>query len=493
MTSPTTDTTTILIILKAGGERRVVSVEDAAAIRARFESELAGGGVSGTAPVACHCLDLSGLAWRVESLRVLTPLFRTVAPTLRTLLVDDIVASLPTEDGLATLEFVAQSFGYANNNTNNNNTTDTINTNTNTTPLLTTVNLNDNAIGTRGIAVLQPLLQHPTVTSWYFQNTGIAQHDAITLRDLFRHNSAASASSSVANDVSAYSNLESLHTGRNRFNAGGAIAIGKLLSVCPNLQSFSHFGTSPQAAGSIALCQGLAQMTQLSLQLDTTTGCKSTRLVDLDLTDLSLKRDDDDDDDTSKDDPVGNLCTVIEHARGLQTLKLRDSGLQLCGLRRVVAALQSSAAALTTLDFSTLEEEGDDAATIGTVVADYLVASPTRRTLLHLYVDLNELGDAGVAAVAAGAAACTALQTLSLENNEMTDVGAWALRHNVIPTLQTLALMDNAELSANAARQLQSLYPTVTVDEDLEELDEEDDDDNDAVDDLANALNASHL
>ena len=157
-------------------------------------------------------------------------------------------------------------------------------------------------------------------------------------------------------------------------------------------------------------------------------------------------------------------------------------------------ALSDSGAALTTLDLGAIGELGRAG---GILIRDYLCDSSTRDTLQHLLLDTNELGDTGVAAVAAGAAACSRLQTLNLEANEITKLGALALAYNPIATLQRLLLEDNLDLPAAVARQLQAIYPKVTVDEDLRN----DDDDSDVVEEeedhdvdaLADAMKTAHM
>lgn len=456
-----------LIALKAGGPRTVVTLEEAVKMRKRFQKELkqchAAEAAAADAAADCHMLDLSCRAWPLESLQALQPVLDQVALTVRTLNIDDIIASLPTEQGLASLEYLAQTFA--------------------TSPLLSKVNLNDNAVGTRGIACLRPLLTNKSVTSLSLENCGIAEADGADLRDIIlaRSNDKTAASSCT---------LQSLSTGRNQMGVVGATHIGALLSQCTQLQSFSYAGSRPLKKGTAALCRGLAEMSA-------TCGSAGTRLHALNLNDCCLG-----DDET--EDPVVDVCAVLQNSPRLHTLVLRDGELQIAGLTVVLAALQKSGAALTTLDLGAIGELGQEG---GMLVRDYLFSSPTRNTLQHLSVDTNELQCAGVAAIAAGAAACSVLQTLNLEANEIEAAGAIALVRNFIPTLQLLHLEDNLELPEKRARQLQSMYPTVIVDEDLEEGDddeeEDDDEDEDAedpgedndsnVDALAEVMKAAHL
>jgi Ran GTPase-activating protein (RanGAP) involved in mRNA processing and transport len=290
--------------------------------------------------------------------------------------------------------------------------------------------------------------------------------------------------------------LQALRTGRNRMGPEGAQHLGTLLSCCTELVSFAHAGASPLPEGAAALFQGLANMTS-------TCGTRGTKLQHLDLTDCTM----------SEPMALDHVCTVLEHSPRLQVLCLRDTGLDADSLQRVLDAVDASGAGLVTLDVGALESLGTDG---GIVLRDFLSSSvATQLSLQHLSVDLNELANDGVAAVAAGAVHCRALQTLVLDNNEIERAGGLALLDNPIATLHTLSLEDNADLPASIAAQLQRLYQTVKVDEDLEDNDEEDmedddddDDDNEdksiddddkgeekdsAVDDLVAGLQSTHL
>lgn len=430
-----------LIVLKAGGERTVVELKEAAEMQSRFRKALEYG--------VCHTLDLSGRAWPIEGLQLLRPVLDQVCASVRILKFDDITASLPTADGLASLGFLAKIFGTA--------------------PLLTTVSLNDNAVGTRGIDQLRPLLTNPSVTSLSLENIGMAEADCADLRAIL-----------------ACRSLQSLWTGRNQMGAVGASHIGALLSSCSQLELLSYKGARPLKLGTADLCRGLAE-------LSTTCGTAGTRLHTLDLQECCLG-------DDSTSDPVVDLCSVLENSPRLHTLILRDGELQVSGLTMVLAALRKSGAALTTLD---LGANGELSVEGGQLFSDYLFTSPSRATLLNLMVDTNELGDAGIALVAAGSAACCQLQTLNLECNEMECVTA--LTQNFIPTLRKLILEDNPELPVGAIRRLQQLYPAknmdldkklipvVAVDDELNEGGDAEEDKDSNIDALIEGIKATNI
>jgi Ran GTPase-activating protein (RanGAP) involved in mRNA processing and transport len=440
------------IVLRVGGDRTVVELAEATDIAQRWARALEN--------ATCHTLDVSGRAWRVQVLQVLEPLLERIALTVHTLKIDDITASLETSLGLATFEYIAQIFGGA--------------------PNLRRVNLDDNAIGQRGVERLLPLLKNVHVTDWSLENTGLGAEDGLVLCEALVE----------TNDNDTMScRLQALRTGRNRMGTEGAQHLGTLLSHCTELVVFAHAGASPLPPGAAALLQGLATMT-------TSCGPSGTRLQHLDLSDCTM----------SEPRALDHFCAILEHSPRLQVLCVRDSGLDATALQRVLEAVSASGAGLVTLDVGALESLGT---TGGVVLRNFLSSSvATQWSLQHLMVDLNELANDGVAAVAAGAAQCRALQTLNLEDSEIERAGGLALLRNPIATLHTLCLEDNVDLPASIAAQLQRLYTSVKIDEDLgdddNEEDEEDDDndievdnheekDNDAVDDLVAGLQSTHL
>lgn len=436
-----------MILLKVGGARTVVEVEEAMQILGRFRDDLEQHG-------DCHTLDLSCRAWRVDSLKVLEPIFLQVKDTLINLKIDDIIVSLPTAEGLATFEYLAVVFSDA--------------------PALKWVNLNHNAIGSRGIASLLPLLTNTSVTTFLFENCGLAEADCASFRDLL-----ASPSSSRQ--------LQELSLSRNQMGSKGAEYIGEILgnANATGLQSFSYAGCRPMRKGTMKLCAGLKKLSE-------NCGASGTKLISLDLSDFGLGSGDED------DDPVFHLCTVLENSPNLQKLNLRDGELQISGLKLILDALQKSGAALTLLDLGAIGELGEEG---GELFADFLLSMcPTSLSLQELYLDTNELGDDGVAKVITGiAGACRALQVLDISENELVDV-VTCLLCNPIPTLLTLKLLENPDMETGVDfRKLLGMYKEVTVDEDSDVdgggkgEENENAERGNSVDALADALGSAHL
>jgi len=118
-----------------------------------------------------------------------------------------------------------------------------------------------------------------------------------------------------------------------------------------------------------------------------------------------------------------------------------------------------------------------------------------KHTLTTLSVDTNELGDDGTAELAAGAAMCHNLHSLNLECNEIELDGATALIDNPCPRLTKLLLDENMDLPVAAVRKLKKMYQTVAVDGDIEAkvAANEEEEEDEEVDELAEAVSATHI
>ena len=421
-----------MILLKAGGERTVVEEAEAIEFHKRFEDELERFG-------ECHTLNLSGRAWRLQSLKILEPIFILIKSTLRVLLIDDIIASLETKEGLECLEYLAGMFSDA--------------------AQLTRVNLNDNAIGSRGIESITPLLRNSSIVSFSLENCGLSKADGAALE---KH---------LATD-SAERKLKELSLGRNQMGSGGAAFIKNILENESNagLQLFSYAGSRPLSTGTKALCKGLAKIAEHC-------GAAGTLLHTLDLNDCCVGSGKD------SDDPIFDLCVALRNSPRLQKLTLRDGELNIEGLTMTLDALQASGAPLTVLDLGIVGELGEDG---GRVIRDYFLSNgPASASLQELYLDTNELGDEGVAEILAGiGVSCRSLRVLDLNQNELVHA-ATLLRRNQITGLQKLNLVDNPDLAVDENLQLlRAMYPDVHVDDELDDIGDGGNDDVDALGDM---------
>ena len=107
---------------------------------------------------------MSCRSWTVPTLLILEPALIRIAPTVTHLKLDDVIASLPTDDGFATLGFFNRIFGP------------------DVAPNVTRVDLSDNALGTRSLDVIPNLLENaPKLCHLSLHNCGMSLEVAAQL------------------------------------------------------------------------------------------------------------------------------------------------------------------------------------------------------------------------------------------------------------------------------------------------------------------------
>jgi Ran GTPase-activating protein (RanGAP) involved in mRNA processing and transport len=431
---------TVHVTLHTSGPRNVVQVADAEAILQNFQATLARYTTDdGSALV--DKLDLSGRAWPLSSLQVLEAFFEAhVVDTVRVLKIDDIIASLPTVDGLASLRWFARVFQHA---------------------PVAVLNLNDNALGTRGMAEIRPLLSNPHIRHLALDNVGISEAVVATLATILSH------SSGDDPDTPGPLQLQSLSLGRNQIGIEGARSVGELLALCPHLESFSYASSRPQLAGTLALVQGLEKSEVTSLRY-------------LNFEDCVFRGGD-------GEDPTQVLKTVLCRSPKLHTLLLPDCELGPAGLLLVILGIRYAKPPLTVLDLS-----ANNAGPGGTyALGELLEYTDAPQTLQSLAFDNNEVETADVLNCVLRPVIRSprvALRELRLEGNELEGLALQLLIDNPIPSLRALHLEENMDIGRQRAQRLQALYQTmgcvVYVDENLE-IDENDDHDEEQKDDDA--------
>jgi hypothetical protein len=409
----------IPITLRLGGPRKEVSVAEAIAWvkkSRRYMRSIPGAFV--------HTLDLSCRQWPLATLQAVALFLDEISKTVVILKFDDMIAGLKTDDGLATLEFLATTFRDS---------------------PVHELCLNDNALGTRGVDLLRPLLSR--AQRLYLDNTGIAQADAATLLSVL--------------DTS---RLTALATGRNQMSIGGAKSMAAMLATCRNLVSFNYKGSRPLLEGTTHLCKGLATMS-----------VTNHGVVYLNLHDCML----------SDDASVDFLVVFLQNSPLLQTLILRDCELKSRSLVKILKALEGTH--LAVLDLGGNDQVGEVAQELGAFL------SPQVFSLLELHVDTCELTAEGLTCILVPFSGhATNLRKLVLDENSLDQAAGKVLLNTPIKSLKVLSLMDNMEMPLQYAKQLDAMYPTVERDDDddLEELDEdelaedlEEEEDQDVADD----------
>jgi hypothetical protein len=500
-TTTTTNNVVVKIALIAGGERtKVVDEAEARRIVSGFEATLVETRrrfcsnnnskkknknrvvVGVVVVVVVHKLDLSCRVWTPVAMEnVLRPFLvqNNIAKSVEILKCDDMIASLPTDEGLATLSTLAEIFGN-NNNNGKDNSESSSGTGRHSRCVLQEVNFNDNALGTRGLQRLAPILSLPTVTRIYLQNCGISGEAAAeTLVQCFLTSSCAPPAGRRR------APLTHVALGLNQMGERGATALGTILANDGSkLEYLSYKGSRPLRNGTHGLLQGLAS-------------ADTSRLRHLDLNDTDLT--------TS----LELLDQILRHSPQLSSLILRDGALSQAGLRMVIEALQHSQARLQRLDLGAMFGNDDDddsssdsddddkdstkfvpvAIELGRYLAtlwstlEILVLGDTEwhnAGILALIAASGALFGGGVDNVAGGGAGgglrILNLEACCLSGSDVLHV----LCHNPIPTLRELVLVDNPDLTSSAAlRMLQNdVYSTdiVKIDDDLEEEEQQDED-----------------
>jgi Ran GTPase-activating protein (RanGAP) involved in mRNA processing and transport len=243
-------------------------------------------------------LDLSCRVWRKDCLDVLQQFLQSIKSRIHTLKIDDIIAGLLTEDGLASLAFFNDVFSNS--------------------TRLQVLHLDDNALGIRGVELLRDLLQLPHTLT--LENTGLSRESLLVLQ--------------VRPD------LQAIRLGRNQIGPQGAEVVGTRLPQWQHLQILQYNGCRPLEQGTKAICQGLAENTR-----------GNPNLGDINVMDSELKSGDD------PEHPIHDLCAAISQSPHLQTLNVVDCSLQPDGLELLLTALTESRAPLTSLKVSGNELE----------------------------------------------------------------------------------------------------------------------------------------
>mmetsp|Transcript_93 Transcript_93/g.188 ORF Transcript_93/g.188 Transcript_93/m.188 type:complete len:436 (-) Transcript_93:122-1429(-) len=425
--------------LSAAGLRARVTVEQAEEICKKWQAQLDAGAIITKIDVSCR-------AWPLECLLKLETALSRAAPTVQILQIDDIIASLPTDDGFASLGFFNRIFPPS------------------ASPKIHTIDLSDNALGTRALLHIPDLLARPGLERLRLTNCGMSKEVAEALATMLMANA---------------SELKELRLGRNQMHKEGAASIATLLTQCTRLEQFGYDGSRPLREGTVSLVNGLQALVEKM-------GGTSS-LVELDLNDCFFGSGEED------EDALPTLLQVIRASPHLTKLIVKDGGLELTGFEALVEALVDSGAQLKYLDVGALDLEEDGATALAEYIRDHL-----KESLVELHAETNTLEDAGVQTLLDILVECPNLRVLDLTENLLEADGFQALVDNRIPSLQKLVIKENMEedIDDDVVETIRGMYSIVLVaDDDREETtavttapDGEVKDG--SVDDLAGALGA---
>ncbi|GKY98329.1 hypothetical protein MPSEU_000790500 [Mayamaea pseudoterrestris] len=451
------DMNSIGLTLSAPGCREdLVTADETEQLLASWQSLIDNAAHSHT-PVTC--VNIGKRVWHPDILLKLQPFLKSIAAAVQVLLVDDVIASLKqTELGLKTFGILAEIFGAS---------------------PLRVLDLNDNAIGSRGLLVLAPLFGANAAAA---NGSGVDENNETSrqqilqvvhqsrLEEIYLNNLGLSVE--IVSDplipllLPIAKQLKILDIGRNQLGSGGAMELGtRLLPHCVALTACKYGGSRPLQQGTRYLCRGLAQM----VNTVTNENGGEVLLEELLLNDCQFMPGRNDDD---EDEPVELLCQVLKHAKRLSKLVLSDGELYAEGTQLVFDALTISGAQLVHLDLENVE--------MGAEGVEYLVewlrVSPQTR-LEYLKLDTNEIGDDGLASLMAvlsaadGEPACPVLKTLVLDQNDFEADGFECLADNQIPSLEQLFLKENNEddIDEDVLERIRNMYSTVIISDEDEE------------------------
>jgi len=428
--------------LSAAGLRARITVQQAEKIRDKWRAQLDAGAIITKIDVSCR-------AWPLEALLVLEDVLAAAAPTVRVLRIDDIIASLPTDDGFASLGFFNRVF------------------HPDASPKIHTIDLSDNALGTRALLHVPDLLARPGLERLRLTNCGMSKEVAEALATQLLVNAA---------------ELKELRLGRNQMHKEGAASIATLLPHCTRLEQFGYDGSRPLREGTVTLMNGLQALVEKS--------GVAPSLIELDLNDCFFGTGEE------EEDALHAMLQVVRASPRLTKLIVKDGGLELTGFEALVEALVDSGAKLEYLDVGALDLEEEGAATLADYINDHL-----KESLVELHAETNMLEDAGVQTLLTVLMECPNLRVLNLTENSLEADGFQALVVHRIPSLQKLIIKENLEeeIDDDVLEAIRGMYPIVLIaDDDVEETaasaaapGEEAKDEK--VDDLADAFGAAKI
>ena len=334
----------------------------------------------------------------------------------------DMIAGRPEEEALVVLESIANGLQGQE---------------------LVELDLSDNALGEKGIRACTGLWrQQAFLERIYFCNNGIS----------------ATATELIVEEVLLWrgedipTKLTVLHFYNNMSGDGGAVALAKVLPLCPQLTDLRFSATRAGKTGSRIFAQAMSSLhflTRLDL-CDTTLGSEG----------------------------ASTLAIALGQQKFLEELNLRDTSIGDEGAIVIAGAIASP---LTNLDLS-----GNDITATG-LTSWIPVFHSISTTLTSLMLEENELGSSGAKVVAGVLPSLLTLTKLGLYMNEIGSSGGLA----VVRAITSVHVLECLQLNGNQFSQecidVMSAHLTkIDKIHILDELDENDDDDveEDEIDEL---------
>mmetsp|Transcript_13617 Transcript_13617/g.20727 ORF Transcript_13617/g.20727 Transcript_13617/m.20727 type:complete len:438 (+) Transcript_13617:105-1418(+) len=402
-----------------GNRNNKVTAEDAEKLVENWKDEIAR-----NPNQIVETLDLSKRSYQVEAVKIICNfLFDKVAGVKKAIL-NDIIASLETEKGLEVLKDISQLLKDS---------------------PIEHLDLDDNAMGIRGVERCEAILSLVTLQVLSCQNDGFSEESMTRIKTFLQNKS----------------NLRVLKFYNNMIGVGGAKETGLILKECINLSYFRYEGCRPLTEGTDSLISGLAS------------AIKSKPQHPLERLELEV---------SLEGQSLDDLCNgVLKQLPSLKHLRLYDCSLDEDTCKPVLQALYGLQS-LEQLDMSNNEIGENNVRKLAPIIKK----NGTSLRMIKLEgAELNSRGVERLSKAFTAAGQPLALEELDLSCNAIGTRGAEALiaAQDAIPKLRVLNLDDNS-FSEEILERLQHSFGDTLLempnniddydnDDDLEESDDE--------------------
>ena len=277
---------------------------------------------------------------------------------------------------------------------------------------LKVLNLSDNALGEKGIRVLESALSSiKSLEEIEFKNNGLSDLSIELLSNFLPTD-----------------NLRLLHFHNNMSGAGGAIAAASIISKSPKLEDFQMSSSRVDAKGGLFMIRALIISPENLLRLDF-----SDSMFNKECTEV--------------------LVSAIPRMKFLTDLVIRDSGFDKSIILKALSE-KSNLPELSILDISGIEIDTYDGAILGNIIR-------IRKRLQKLWMDDNELESEGIinfCKMAYDEEFPTMLEYISASSCQIDQKGAYSLAKFSLlhKTLKKINLYDNP-INISGVNRIQAL------------------------------------
>eukprot|EP00536_Pseudo-nitzschia_multiseries_P004614 jgi/Psemu1/295631/fgenesh1_pm.78_\ len=392
----------VLILSPLDPEKREeINAEKAEALVASWKEQLLEEQTRATDGAAlCNKVILRGKTYKPEAAKIIadfltsTEIFNpSIASGITSAIIDDIIASQNTENGLSVLQTISDAFQDSK---------------------LVEVDLSDNAMGTKGIDACRTVLCGPTtintLESLSLCNNGLSKDTMEVTAVLLTQEEDGAC---VAN------NLRKIHFYNNMSDNEGCESFRKIIAKTSKLEDIRMSGTRAKAPGSLHIAAGLKDLAEAG---------KLSNVVQLDLADNSFG------------DCYEDLADALRSCKNLEYLDISECTMGEEGISAVCAALVEAGSPLKFLSLGGNDlGEDSNGREIGQTIAGLIKS--VKNSIESFSASENELKSPGIRCIAR-ALKTSAVKEIYLNQNEIGSVGAYELiaMADHTPNLQKIEL-----------------------------------------------------